>query len=149
MMRLLERSGKMRAKLEHKMINDLLSVLSKCNIIDSSKVTKEQLNSKDTIIAWNELLDNSKGSNKDSYLVYTIQDYQDNYFGDGEAVLAELTCILDLYTNYPNMSRKSIDLRTNLEAAFDSTWRIAFNLHEYDNQTKLHHYSYSVSKIYG
>ena len=141
-----------RSKLEFKMIQDLIKIFESCGFKDATKLSElspEDLEAKTTVLCWNRLMDNSKGSKKDSYIVYTVQDYQDNYFGDGVIVVCDMGCTIDLFSVYPDTSRKSYHLRSLLESKFVDPWKIEFNLHEYDNQTKLHHYSYTVSNIYG
>lgn len=140
----------LRSKLELALKKDIINLLKNCGFIDGENLSQSNNIQNQDVAFWNNILENSKQAKNSSYIVYSIQSYADKIFGDGRDVLQRCYCNIDLFTNHGNESRNTYELRRAIEEAFNQfPWYIDFNLHEYDAQNKLNHYSYTVSNIYG
>ena len=135
--------------LEYKMKKDIINKLEALDFVDGVNLQNHSILDNDTTF-WQHILDNATASKNNSYIVYEINPQRDNIYGDGESVVAELSCSLNLYTINSPESKETYDLRTLIEQEFSSNlWKIEFNLYEYDKDTRLNHYSYTISSIYG
>ena len=135
--------------LEYKMKRDIINKLKNIGFIDGMNLQNSSIISTDTTF-WQHILNNTKAAKNNSYIVYEIQPERDKIFGDGEAVIAELSANINLYTINTAESETTYNLRTLIEQEFNTTpWKIEFNLYEYDKDTRLNHYSYTISSIYG
>lgn len=135
--------------LEYKMKKDIINKLNSLNFVDGVNLQNHSILNNETTF-WQHILDNASASKNNSYIVYEIAPEREKIFGDGEGVVAKLNCSLNLYTINSPESKETYDLRTALEQEFSSNlWEIEFNLYEYDKDTRLNHYSYTISSIYG
>lgn len=135
--------------LEYKMKKDIIDKLKSIGFIDGVNLQNSSIISTDTTF-WQHILNNTKAAKNNSYIVYEIQPERDKIFGDGEAVISELSANINLYTINTADSEATYNLRTLIEQEFNTTpWKIEFNLYEYDKDTRLNHYSYTISSIYG
>lgn len=135
--------------LEYKMKRDIINKLKNIGFIDGVNLQNSSIISTDTTF-WQHILNNTKAAKNNSYIVYEIQPERDKIFGDGEAVISELSANINLYTINTAESETTYNLRTLIEQEFNATpWKIEFNLYEYDKDTRLNHYSYTISSIYG
>ena len=135
--------------LEYKMKKDIISKLNSLGFIDGTNLQNHSIVNNETTF-WQHVLENAQAAKNNSYIVYEINPQKENFFGDGEGVVAELSCSLNLYTINSPESKDTYDLRTLIEEEFSSGfWKIEFNLFEYDKDSRLNHYSYTISSIYG
>jgi len=139
-----------RTKLEKIMLTKVREILNICDFIEGMGKTEAQIKNEKKPMYWSTLLENSEASKKDCYIVYHPEVGQDSYYGDGASVLARLGCRIDLFLSSPSESKNTYNIRNKIETNFSKdTWSIVFNLEEYDEKVKLHHYSYTVYNIYG
>lgn len=135
--------------LESKMKRDIINKLKNAGFIDGKNLENHSiLNNPATF--WQHILENAKIAKNNSYIVYEISPNREKIYGDGEGVVSELNCTINLFTINPSESQATFELRQSLEQEFNTyPWTIEYNLYEYDIETRLHHYSYSVTSIYG
>ena len=135
--------------LEAKMKKDIINKLKNAGFEDGVNLSNDTILSTD-VTFWQNILEKSSAAKNNSYIVYEIQPSRDKLFGDGDGVIAELYCNINLYTINSSESQPTFELRMAIEEEFSlSPWKIDFNLYEYDIGSKLHHYSYTVRAIYG
>lgn len=135
--------------LEYKMKKDIINKLKNIGFIDGVNLQNHTIINVDTTF-WQHILTNSRAAQNNSYIVYEINEDRNSIYGDGEAVVAEMSANINLYTINGPDSEATFNLRRLIEEEFSSTsWKIEFNLYEYDKDTRLNHYSYTVSSIYG
>lgn len=135
--------------LEQKMKRDIINKLENAGFVDGVNLQNHTIHTSDTTF-WQSILNNSKAAKNNSYIVYEISPNKDKIFGDGDGVVSELSCNINLYTINSNESEATFNLRMILEQEFSLTpWKIEFNLYEYDIATRLNHYSYTITSIYG
>lgn len=135
--------------LESRMKRDVINKLTNAGFVDGKNLENHTiLNNPSTF--WQHILENAKCAKNNSYIVYEILPDRTKIYGDGEGVIAELSCNINLFTISPSESEATFNLRKALEEEFSiSPWLIDYNLYEYDIDTRLHHYSYTVKSIYG
>lgn len=139
----------LRVEAEKTFKSDVISKLLSLDFIDGANLNTGTIQTTDTAF-WNNILEKSKASKNNSYIVYSIQPSSDKMYGDGDVLTQRMFITLDLFTLYKNESKQTYDLRKKIERAFSTfPWKIEFNFQEYDNQQKLNHYSYSISNFYG
>lgn len=135
--------------LEQKMKRDIINKLKKAGFIDGVNLQNHTIATNDTTF-WQGILQDATAAKNNSYIVYEIRPERDKIYGDGESVIAQLSCTINLYTIESNESKAAFDLRSSIEEEFGySPWTIEFNLYEYDIGSRLNHYSYTVRSIYG
>lgn len=135
--------------LEQKMKQDIIRKLKNAGFIDGDNLANDTITREDTTF-WQGILENATAAKNKSYIVYDIQPSREKIFGDGEGVVSELYCNINLYTIFSSESEATFNLRKSIEEEFTSDlWSIEFNLYEYDIGSKLHHYSYTVRALYG
>lgn len=135
--------------LEYKMKKDIINKLKNAGFIDGVNLENHSISTDDTTF-WQHILENSQAAKNKSYIVYEINPEREKVFGDGEGIIADLNASINLYTINSPESEATYLLRKTLEEEFTSDiWRIEFNLYEYDKDSRLNHYSYTINSIYG
>lgn len=140
----------LRTAIEAKMAADIREVLEGLGFIDGISATAAQLADKETVTFWPVILLADAGQRKQNYIVYKFEDDARSIYGDGKPVVARIGCRLDYFTTARFESEAAENVRLLLENAFlGDLWALEFNLYEYDAETNLNHWCYTVYRIYG